>query len=74
MAPLELPIGAEAEFRVIRTVADSEILAAAATAIHRVGPVRLTLAHVAREAKLSPATLVQRFGEAQGAPQRLAPT
>ena len=45
-----------------RTVSDEEILAATARAIGRVGPLRLTLAHVAREAGLSPATLIQRFG------------
>jgi AcrR family transcriptional regulator len=43
-------------------VSDDEILAATARMIGRVGPVRLTLAHVAREVGLSPATLVQRFG------------
>jgi AcrR family transcriptional regulator len=32
----------------------------------RLGPVRLTLAEVAREAGLSPATLVQRFGSKRG--------
>jgi AcrR family transcriptional regulator len=45
-----------------RSVSDDEILAATARMIGRVGPVRLTLAHVAREVELSPATLVQRFG------------
>jgi len=45
-----------------RTVSDEEILAATARAIGRVGPLRLTLAHVAREVGLSPATLIQRFG------------
>lgn len=45
-----------------RTVSDEEILAATARMIGRVGPVRLTLAHVAREVGLSPATLIQRFG------------
>jgi AcrR family transcriptional regulator len=45
-----------------RTVSDEEILAATARAIGHVGPLRLTLAHVAREAGLSPATLIQRFG------------
>ena len=41
---------------------DSEILSAAARVIERVGPARLTLADVAREVGLAPATLVQRFG------------
>ena len=45
-----------------RTVSDDEILAATARTIGRVGPVRLTLAHVAREVGLAPATLLQRFG------------
>ncbi len=45
-----------------RTVSDEEILAATARTIGRVGPLRLTLAHVAREVGLSPATLIQRFG------------
>ncbi len=45
-----------------RTVSDDEILAATARMIGRVGPVRLTLAHVAREVGLAPATLLQRFG------------
>ena len=45
-----------------RSVSDEAILAATARAIGRVGPLRLTLAHVAREVGLSPATLIQRFG------------
>lgn len=45
-----------------RTVSDEEIFAATARAVGRVGPTRLTLAHVAREVKLSAAALVQRFG------------
>ncbi len=45
-----------------RSVSDDQILTATARMIGRVGPVRLTLAHVAREVGLSPATLVQRFG------------
>ena len=32
----------------------------------RLGPARLTLAEVAKEAGLSPATLVQRFGSKRG--------
>jgi AcrR family transcriptional regulator len=49
-----------------RTVADEEILAAAARMIGRVGPVRLTLADVGSEVGLSPATLLQRFGSKRG--------
>jgi AcrR family transcriptional regulator len=45
-----------------RTITDDEILAAAARAMGRLGPTRLTLADMAREAGVSPATLVQRFG------------
>ena len=41
---------------------DLEILYAAFRAIARLGPARLTLAAVAREARVSAASLVQRFG------------
>jgi AcrR family transcriptional regulator len=49
-----------------RTVADADILAAAYRAVSRLGPSRLTLAEIAREAGLAPATLVQRFGSKRG--------
>lgn len=49
-----------------RTVEDSEILAATATVIGRVGPAKLTLALVAQEVGLAPATLIQRFGSKKG--------
>lgn len=49
-----------------RTVEDGDILMAAIRAISRVGPGRLTLADVAKEVGLSPATLVQRFGSKRG--------
>jgi AcrR family transcriptional regulator len=49
-----------------RTASDAHILAATHRAVSRLGPVRLTLAEVAREAGLSPATLVQRFGSKRG--------
>jgi AcrR family transcriptional regulator len=49
-----------------RTVSDARILVAARTAMARLGPVKLTLADVARDAGLSPATLVQRFGSKRG--------
>jgi AcrR family transcriptional regulator len=49
-----------------RTVSDEAILAAAAQAIARHGPARLTLAHVADEVGLAPATLLQRFGSKRG--------
>lgn len=49
-----------------RTVPDAEILAAAGRIIGRLGPSRFTLADVATEVGLSPATLVQRFGSKRG--------
>src|SRR5688572_22857877 len=48
-----------------RTTSDEEILAATARVIARVGP-RFTLANVAREIRLAPATLIQRFGSKRG--------
>jgi AcrR family transcriptional regulator len=50
----------------LKTAADADILKAAIRAISRVGPARLTLAHVAAEVGLAPATLVQRFGSKRG--------
>jgi AcrR family transcriptional regulator len=49
-----------------RTIDDGEVLAGAMRAIGRVGPARLTLADVASEAGLAPATLIQRFGSKRG--------
>ncbi|TMR25260.1 TetR family transcriptional regulator [Nonomuraea turkmeniaca] len=49
-----------------RTTSDEAILQAAARAIGRHGPQGLTLAAVAQEAGVSPATLVQRFGSKRG--------
>jgi AcrR family transcriptional regulator len=49
-----------------RTVADDAVLDGVARLIGRVGPARLTLAHVAQEVGLSPATLLQRFGSKRG--------
>jgi AcrR family transcriptional regulator len=49
-----------------RTISDQEILTAAARAISRVGPARLTLADVATEAGIAPATVLQRFGSKKG--------
>src|SRR5215218_7030471 len=49
-----------------RTVPDEDILAATGRIIGRLGPSRFTLADVAREVGLSPATLVQRFGSKRG--------
>src|SRR3712207_3361306 len=49
-----------------RTIPDTDVFAAAYRVISRVGPARLTLAEIAREAGLAPATLVQRFGSKRG--------
>jgi AcrR family transcriptional regulator len=49
-----------------RETSDEEILAAAARAMQRYSPAQLTLAHVAREAGVVPATLIQRFGTKRG--------
>lgn len=49
-----------------RTTSDEEILTAAARVVTRLGPGRLTLAEVAGEVGLAPATLVQRFGSKRG--------
>ncbi|MBC6470425.1 TetR/AcrR family transcriptional regulator [Actinomadura alba] len=49
-----------------RGVEDAVILHAAAQVMGRVGPAGLTLAAVAREVGLVPATLVQRFGSKHG--------
>ena len=48
-----------------RTTSDDEILAATHRVISSVGP-RFTLADVAKEIGLSPATLLQRFGSKKG--------
>jgi AcrR family transcriptional regulator len=49
-----------------RTASDADLLLAASRAVHRVGPIRLTLADVAAEAGVAPATLLQRFGSKRG--------
>jgi AcrR family transcriptional regulator len=49
-----------------RTASDEDILRAAFVAISRLGPARLTLADVAREAGLTAAALVGRFGSKRG--------
>jgi AcrR family transcriptional regulator len=49
-----------------RLLDDAAILAAAGMAIVRLGPAKLTLADIAREAGVSAATLVQRFGSKRG--------
>jgi len=45
---------------------DADVVAATVRVVSRIGPGRLTLAAVAKEAGLSPATLVQRFGSKRG--------
>jgi AcrR family transcriptional regulator len=45
-----------------RETSDEEILAATARVMQRRGPAQLTLADVAKEAGVVPATLIQRFG------------
>ncbi len=49
-----------------RLLDDAAILEAATTAIGRLGPDKMTLADIGREAGLSAATLVQRFGSKRG--------
>jgi AcrR family transcriptional regulator len=45
-----------------RQTSDAQLLAAAARVMQRISPVDLTLADVAKEAGVVPATLIQRFG------------
>ncbi len=49
-----------------RETSDEELLAATQRVMTRLGPAQLTLAHVAREAGVVPATLIQRFGTKRG--------
>jgi AcrR family transcriptional regulator len=49
-----------------RTVSDEHVLHATQRVMSRLGPTRLTLAAVAREAGLAAPTLVQRFGSKRG--------
>ena len=49
-----------------RTQPDSDVLAGTIRVISRVGPARFTLADVAAEVGLAPATLLQRFGSKRG--------
>jgi AcrR family transcriptional regulator len=49
-----------------RQTSDQEILAATARVMQRRSPTQLTLADVAREAGVVPATLIQRFGTKRG--------
>lgn len=49
-----------------KTTPDAAVLTATLRVINRIGPARLTLADVAQEAGLAPATLLQRFGSKRG--------
>jgi AcrR family transcriptional regulator len=49
-----------------RLASDEQILEAVARGIGRYGPRELTLAHIAEDLGLAPATLVQRFGSKRG--------
>jgi AcrR family transcriptional regulator len=49
-----------------RETTDDAILEATQRAMSRYGPARLTLAHVAAEIGVAPATLMQRFGSKRG--------
>jgi AcrR family transcriptional regulator len=49
-----------------RQTSDDEILAATARVMQRRSPTQLTLADVAKEAGIVPATLIQRFGTKRG--------
>lgn len=49
-----------------RTISDERLLAGVASAVGKVGPARLTLADVAREAGVTTGALVQRFGSKRG--------
>lgn len=49
-----------------KSQSDEEVLDAAERVLLRIGPHAFTLADVARESRLSPATLVQRFGTKRG--------
>jgi AcrR family transcriptional regulator len=49
-----------------KTMPDAAVVEAASRVITRSGPSQFTLAEVAREAGLAPATLIQRFGSKRG--------
>lgn len=55
-----------------RTVDDAAIAAAFAHVLSKLGPAKLTLAAIAREAGLSPSTLIQRFGSKEKLIRRLS--
>ena len=49
-----------------RETSDEEILAATGRVMQRLGPTQITLADVAREAGVVPATIIQRFKTKRG--------
>jgi len=49
-----------------RTVSDTAVLEASFRVIARLGPTQFTLADIAAESGLAPATLIQRFGSKRG--------
>jgi AcrR family transcriptional regulator len=49
-----------------KLTADADVIAATIRVVSRLGPAKLTLAAVAKEAGLAPATLLQRFGSKRG--------
>src|SRR5205823_2473684 len=51
-----------------RKTSDDDILAATARVMQRLSPTQLTLADIAKEAGIVPATLIQRFGTKRGLP------
>jgi AcrR family transcriptional regulator len=55
-----------------RTVSDEDLINATIRVMARLGPVKLTLAEVAREAGVTAATLVQRFGSKRGMMLKIA--
>ena len=55
-----------------RTVSDQDLMSATIRVMSRLGPVKLTLAEVAKEAGVTAATLVQRFGSKRGLMLKIA--
>ena len=49
-----------------RTIPDASVLEAACRVVSRLGPNQFTLADIAEESGLAPATLIQRFGSKRG--------
>ncbi|GAA1680187.1 TetR/AcrR family transcriptional regulator [Fodinicola feengrottensis] len=49
-----------------RTITDEQLLAAVGSAVRAIGPIKLTMADVARTAGVSTGALVQRYGSKRG--------